>query len=384
MSSIRLGLIGMGNIGRHHAGYLLAGKVARCQLTAVCSTSPRKLESFKPMEIWDDGLKLIRSGTVDAVLVATPHYQHCELGIAALEAGVHLMVEKPISAHAADGQRLIDAHQRNAGVVFGAMFQLRMEPRYQILRRLIRSGELGRLVRVNWINTDWYRTEVYYASGGWRATWCGEGGGVLLNQCLHNLDILFWLFGLPSLVRAHVTLGRDHAIEVEDNVTAWLGYADGSSGVFVASTGEAPGTNRLEITGTQGRVVLEEGRIRFIRNEEDMADFSKRSTSGFTKPAVWNVDIPFTDAEEPHAQLMRNFTGAILDGVPLIAPGEEGLGSLQLANSMLMSGLTETTVNLPLDAGAYETLLKELVRTSKQEKKTVGPATTDFAQSFRR
>lgn len=384
MKFIRLGLIGLGNIGRHHAKYLLAGRVPRCELTAVCSTSPAKLEEFKPLAIWEDGLKLIQSGTVDAVLVATPHYQHTPLGIAALEAGVHLMVEKPISAHKADALKLIAAHGRNPRTVFGAMFQLRVEPRYQKIRRLIESGDLGRVVRVNWINTDWFRTDAYYASGGWRATWSGEGGGVLLNQCLHNLDVLSWLLGLPSEVRAQVTLGRDHNIEVEDNVTALLTYPSGATGVFVASTGEAPGTNRLEITGTRGRVVLEDGRLTFIRNEEDMAEFCRSSRSGFAKPGVWNVAIPFDNAEEPHAQLMRNFTEAILDGTPLIAPGTDGLGSLELANAMLLSGLQGRPVGLPMDAEAYAAELGRRIAESRFVKTTAAVDASDFAQSFRR
>ena len=384
MKTVRLGLIGLGNIGRHHATYLQAGKVPRCELVAVCSTTPAKMEAYRPLAAWTDARALIASGTVDAVLVATPHYQHTDLGIAALDAGVHLMVEKPISAHKADALKLIAAHERNPKTVFSGMFQLRVEPRYQKLRFLIESGELGRIVRVNWINTDWYRTDAYYASGGWRATWAGEGGGVLLNQCLHNLDILAWLLGMPSSLRAHVTLGRDHAIEVEDNVTAYLEYPSGATGVFVASTGEAPGTNRLELTGTRGRAVMEDGKLRFIRNLSDMTEFSRTSQSGFAKPESWNVEIPFDNADQPHAQLMTHFTDAILDGKPLIAPGPDGLASVELANAMLYSGLTSQTVTLPLDAEAYALKLQELIAGSRFVKKTVASDASDFAASFRR
>jgi predicted dehydrogenase len=243
---------------------------------------------------------------------------------------------------------------------------------------------LGRIVRVNWINTDWYRTDAYYASGGWRATWAGEGGGVLLNQCLHNLDILAWLLGMPSSLRAHVTLGRDHAIEVEDNVTAYLEYPSGATGVFVASTGESPGTNRLELTGTRGRAVMEDGKLRFIRNLSDMTEFSRTSQSGFAKPESWNVEIPFDNADQPHAQLMTHFTDAILDGKSLIAPGADGLASVELANAMLYSGLTSQTVTLPLDAEAYALKLQELIAGSRFVKKTVASDASDFAASFRR
>jgi predicted dehydrogenase len=316
MDKVRIGIIGMGNIGKHHAAYLMAGKVNRCELVAVCSPSPQKLQSYQPLKIWDDGEKLIRSGTVDAVLIATPHYQHTSLGIAALEQGLHVMVEKPISAHKADAERLIAAHKKREQLVLAGMFQLRAEPRYLKIQKLIQSGELGEIVRLSWIMTDWYRTEAYYSSGGWRATWKGEGGGVLLNQCLHNLDVLQWLCGMPASVRGFCQLGRYHNIEVEDNVTAYLEYPNGATGVFITSTGEAPGTNRLEIAGTRGRVVLEKDKLHFTRNEVSMTEFSKTSKIGFMKPEVWQVEIPFDNAPAPHAVLMQNFVDAILEGVP--------------------------------------------------------------------
>jgi predicted dehydrogenase len=387
MSSIlRLGIIGMGNIGRHHATYLLEGKVARCQLVAVCSTSPQKLTAYaeRGLRVWGDGLELIRSGTVDAVLIATPHYQHVSLGIAALEAGLHVMVEKPIAAHRADAERLLAVAARFPRQVLAGMFQLRVEPRYLRIRRLIESGELGRLVRVNWINTDWFRTEAYYASGGWRATWRGEGGGVLLNQCLHNLDVLSWLVGQPRRVRGFCQFGRYHQIEVEDDVTAFLEYGDGSTGVFVASTGEAPGTNRLELTGTRGRAVLEDGKLRFTRNDGDMMVFSRTVRGGFTKPETWNCELPFENAAAPHAVLMENFVAAIRDGTPLIAPGAAGLQSLELANALVYSSLLGQSVDLPLDGAAWEQRLQELIAASTQEKVVVAGGTDDFASSFRR
>lgn len=386
MKTIRIGIIGMGNIGRHHAGYLLDRKVARCELVAVCSTSPGKLESYaaKGVQVWGDGLALIRSGTVDAVLIATPHYDHTTLGIAALEAGMHVMVEKPISAHKADAERLLAVASSRPGQVLGGMFQLRVEPRYQKIRRLLESGELGRLVRVNWINTDWFRTEAYYASGGWRATWKGEGGGVLLNQCLHNLDVLSWMIGQPLKVRGFCGFGRYHGIEVEDDVTAYLEYPGGATGVFVASTAEAPGTNRLEIVGSRGRLVLEDGKLRFTRNDGDMLEFSRSAKGGFTKPEIWNVEIPFENAAAPHAQLMENFVAAALDGASLIAPGRDGVNSVELANAIVFSALEGREVELPLDGLAWERRLKELIAGSRLEKVVVAGGTEDFAASFRR
>jgi predicted dehydrogenase len=384
MKTVRLGIIGLGNIGQHHFGYLSAGKVSGAELVAVSDAVPAKLDRYMPLRTFTDGEELIRSGLVDAVIIATPHYQHTTLGIAALKQGLHVMVEKPISAHKADAERLIAVHKRHPKQVFAGMFQLRAEPRYLKMQKLIQGGDLGDIVRMSWIMTDWFRTEAYYASGGWRATWKGEGGGVLLNQCLHNLDSMQWLLGMPARVRGFCQLGRFHHIEVEDNVSAYLEYPNGATGIFVSSTGESPGTNRFEIVGTRGKLVLERDRISFTRNEADMIEFSRTARLGFAKPDVWNVEVPFENAPNPHATLMQNFVNAILDGEPLIAPGEEGIHSVELANVILYSSLIDQTVALPMDSAAYEKKLNQLIADSKVEKKVVAVSNEDFAASFRK
>jgi predicted dehydrogenase len=386
MKPVRLGIIGMGNIGSHHAGYLLEGKVKRCDLVAVSDAFVDKLFPYRQrgLKVFADGEELIRSGEVDAVIVATPHYQHTSLGIAALHAGLHVMVEKPISAHKADAERLLAVRREHPKQVFGAMFQLRIEPRYAKIRKLITEGALGQIVRFSWIMTDWFRSEAYYASGGWRATWKGEGGGVLINQCLHQLDLLQWLLGMPARVRSFVQLGRFHKIEVEDSVTAYLEFPNASTGVFVSSTGEAPGANRFEIAGEMGRLLLENDKLVFTRNEVSMFEQCKTSKLGFQKPAVWNIEIPFANEPAQHAALTQNFIDAILDGAPLIAPGEEGIHSIELANVLLYSGLIGQTVELPLDSAAYEKKLNELIAASQFEKKVVQVSNEDFTKSFRR
>jgi predicted dehydrogenase len=294
------------------------------------------------------------------------------------------MVEKPISAHKADAERLIAAHQARPELIFAGMFQLRAEPRYLKIRDLIQSGELGQVTRMSWIMTDWFRTEAYYASGGWRATWKGEGGGVLLNQCLHNLDVLQWLLGMPAKLRGFCQLGRFHEIEVEDNVTAYLEFSNGATGTFVSSTGEAPGTNRFEIAGTRGKVILENNRLLFTRNETDALHFSTTAKTGFAKPDVWNVDIPFENAPNGHAVLMQNFINAIRQQEPLIAPGAEGIFSVELANAILFSSLVGDLLELPLDAAAYERKLNELIANSTLKKRVVELSNEDFTKSFKR
>ena len=365
MDTVRFGIIGMGNIGVVHAENLLAGRVRRGELAAVASSSPRKREVWRQrgVKAFDDLGQMLQSRTVDAVIIATPHRQHVGLGIAALAAGVHVLMEKPIAAHKAEAEKLLAAHRQHPKTIFGCMYQLRVEPRFQKIRALIQAGELGGIVRLNWINTDWYRTEAYYASGGWRATWAGEGGGVLLNQCLHNLDALQWLCGMPQRLRGFCQFGRFHEIEVEDNVTAYLEWANGATGVFVSSTGEAPGTNRLEIAGTRGRLVLENDRLQVTRNAVDMVEFSKGATEGFVKPESHTTETGLEKSAHPHAAVAQNFVNAVLDGEPLIAPGEEGLNALELANALTLSSLRGKTIELPMSGAAWQRQLEQLAAT---------------------
>ena len=252
MDKVRLGIIGVGGMGSFHADYMKKGCIEGCELVAVCDIDPDRLTLHQELKRYPEHKALIESGEVDAVLIATPHYAHTWIGIDALNAGLHVLTEKPISVHVADCERLIAAHTANPKQVFAAMFNQRTCRSYRKIKQLIDTGELGEIQRVNWIITDWFRTEAYYASGSWRATWKGEGGGVLLNQCPHQLDLMQWLFGMPDEVRAFCGIGARHDIEVEDQVTAYLEYANGATGVFVTTTGEAPGTNRLEIAGRPG------------------------------------------------------------------------------------------------------------------------------------
>ncbi len=384
MKTIRLGIVGLGNMGKFHADYLLKGKVSRCALAAVSDHTPANLAKFPQLKGFLDWDEMIRSGEVDAVLVATPHFSHSQIGVAALQQGLHILVEKPVAPHKADAEKLIAASQARPDLVFAAMFQMRTDPRYQRLKRLVDSGGLGRLARVSWIVTDWFRTEAYYVSGGWRATWRGEGGGVLLNQCPHNLDLWQWICGRPSKVRAFCQLGRYHDIEVEDNVTAYVEYPNGATGLFVTSTGEAPGTNRFEIIGEHGKAVLENGKIQFTRNESSMIDFSRAAKTGFVKPEIWNVDIPFPNTGAEHHLIIQNFVNAILDGEPLVSPGAEGLWSVEIANAMLYSSLMGQTIDLPLDGQAYEAKLNALIAASTRQKTVIRNKAEDFSQSFNR
>lgn len=383
MEKIRIGVIGLGNMGKHHATVIHKGDAPRCKLTAVCDIEAAKMAPFKgKAKQFASSEELIRSGEVDAVIIATPHYSHTTIGIDALENGLHVLVEKPISVHKADCEKLIAAH-KDKNLKFSAMFNMRTYPLYIKIKELLDSGELGEIRRVSWTITTWFRTEAYYASGGWRATWGGEGGGVLLNQCPHNLDLFQWYFGMPSKVRAYCRFGQYHNIEVEDDVTAYMEYPDGKTAVFICTTGEAPGTNRLEVAAERGKLVMEDDQITFIRNETPTTEFNRTCKSGFAKPATWNVTIPTAPAEGgQHIRIVRNFVEAILDGKELVAPAEAGIHSVELANAMLASSFWNAEVSLPLDAGAYAKSLQEKIATSTVKKETRAVAGTDFGKSF--
>ena len=367
-TEVRLGVIGLGNMGSEHIRNIEAGKVARLRVTAVCDIVPEKLERYKDKyKCFTSSEELIRSGEVDAVIVATPHYFHTTIGIDALNNVLHTIVEKPISVHKADAERLIAAHT-NKDVVFSAMFNQRTDPHYIKLREIIQSGKLGKLTRINWIITNWYRTQAYYDNGGWRATWKGEGGGVLLNQCPHQLDLMQWLFGMPKSVRAYCKIGNFHNIEVEDTVTAYLEYPNGATGVFITTTGETPGTNRLEVCGEYGKIVIEDGTIKWTTNLVGQEEFIKTCPNGFATPEHWNIDIPCHSSGPQHVGILNNFVEAVLDGKPLLAPAEEGINSVELGTSMLYSSFNDVTVQLPLDGAKYEAMLMDLIKNSKSTK----------------
>ncbi len=368
MSHVRIGVAGLGVMGSSHAKQISEGLVPGGVLAAVA-------DPFADLGRFGDNVKAFRSseemicsGEIDAVIIATPHYSHTDLGIAALEAGLHVLVEKPISVHKADAERLVAAH-KNPKQLFSAMFCMRLTPAYAKVRELIQKGELGEIIRINWIITTWFRSQAYYNSGGWRATGEGEGGGVLINQCPHKLDLMQWLFGMPEKVRAFCRLGQHHQIEVEDEVTAYLEYANGASGVFVASTGEAPGTNRLEITADRGKLVLENGRIFWNRTEVSVREFCATTSVKMGSPATWDVEVPVLGEAQGNLGIIRNFTAAILDEkVKLIAPASDGIHSVELGNAMLQSSFLDQTVSLPLDGKVFEGLLQQKIAESAAKK----------------
>ncbi len=373
MDKVRLGIIGIGNMGSEHCGTILRGEAGAITLTAVADLRESRREWAKeqlPKEVavFVIGEELIDSGTCDAVLIATPHYDHPRLAILAFEKGLHVLCEKPAGVYTKQVRSMNEAADK-AGLVFAMMFNQRTNHVYRKTHELVHSKEYGKIKRVNWIITDWYRTQAYYNSGGWRATWEGEGGGVLLNQCPHNLDLLQWICGMPSKVQAFCHNGKWHEIEVEDDVTAYLEYPGGATGVFVTTTGDAPGTNRLEITLERAKLVCENDRLMMYELKVNEREFCYTATEGFVKPEGEWRELS-TDGENPqHAGVMKAFAGRILEGTPLVAEGKEGIYGLTLSNAMHLSGWLKAPVELPLDEDLFLCKLNELRAASKAKTK---------------
>ena len=355
---VRIGIVGIGGMGAHHINILLNRRVRRAELNAVCDLNPEFLARYEDVAQFSDFAKMCRSELIDAVIIATPHYAHTPLAIQAFKHGMHVLSEKPLAVHKADAEKMLKACPR--GRKFATMFQFRVSPLYKKVKTLVDSGKLGRIMRVNMIVTDWFRTNAYYATSGWRATWKGEGGGVLINQCPHDLDLLQWICGMPNRIQATCGFGKWHKLEVEDDVTALLAYPNGATGVLVASTGEAPGTRRFEIVGENGQLLVEGDQLRFIRNRESSLKFIKTSKASFAKPEAREVKVPVGKVDRSHEGIIQNFIDAILDGAPLIAPAREAINQVELTNAILYAGVTGKPVNLPLDSRRYKRLLDDL------------------------
>jgi predicted dehydrogenase len=386
MRQVKIGIIGIGGMGTAHIKSIAS--LENCYVSVVCDIDAEKIKEFSAKNDipgFVDSDKFFKEADVDAVIIATPHYFHNTLAEKAFEHDKHVLTEKPIAVHKADAESMIAAAAKHPELKFAAMFNQRTIPAHRKIKQLIDSGELGEIRRVNWIITDWFRTEIYYASGDWRATWKGEGGGVLLNQCPHQLDLLQWFFGVPTKIRANASFGKSHKIEVEDEVTAFLEYPNGATGVFIASTGEAPGTNRLEITAERGRLVYENGKIEFKRNEISVSEFSATTDQRFGTPDFWNIDIPASSSNQfQHRDVIEDFANAIINDTQVMAPAPEGINALEIGNAMLLSAIKDKTIELPMDSAEFAQELQKLIDNSKFTKEaSVGKVgKEDFSTSF--
>ena len=380
---VRYGVIGVGNMGTSHSGWLASGRIPGAILTAVCDIDEDRRNWAKEnlpsgTAIFENYQDLLESGLVDAVIVAVPHYLHPEMAIAGMKQGIHVMVEKPAGVYADQIRTMNKEAEQHPELKFGMMFNQRTNPLYQKVKKILEEGTIGGLRRVSWIITSWWRTQKYYDSSAWRATWAGEGGGVLVNQAPHQLDLLQWLCGMPSLMEAHLKYGSHRKITVEDDVTAYFEYPNGATGTFVTCTHDALGTDRLEIHGDNGKIIITDSKavtVKRLRKPEDVLnqelDFRQMLAlvKGQTGEKLYDeesFECP-ENWEQQHIDVLVNFTNAILHNEPLIAPGAEGIKAVEIANAMFLSDWLGHAVKVPVDGKLFYEELQKRVR-EEQEK----------------
>lgn len=370
MKKVKFGIIGMGNMGSGHLSYFYDGKIANGVVSAIADVKAARLEAAKKnypgeYKCYSSGEELIDNADVDAVVIAVPHYDHPPLAIRALKRGLNVICEKPAGVYTKQVKEMNAVAEKSKGL-FTMMCNQRTNPLYIKMHELVAGGELGEIRRVNWIITNWFRTQFYYDSGSWRATWKGEGGGVLMNQCPHQLDLLQWICGMmPSKVRAFCHFGKWHDIETEDDVTAYLEFPNGATGAFVTTTADSPGTNRFEVLCSRGKVVCEKDELQVYRLNEDLQEFLMSANAGFAQPKYTEETIKQGGNNPQHVGILNNFANAILGTEPLYVDGREGLKCVELIDSMLLSSWTDKTVSLPIDDDEYYGELKKRIDSSR-------------------
>lgn len=383
MENVRYGVIGIGNMGTSHSGWLAGGKIPGATLTAVCDIDEKRRawakENLPEVAVFEDYKELLDSKLVDAVIIAVPHYLHPEMAIESLKRNINTMVEKPAGVYASQIREMNAEAEKHPDVKFAMMFNQRTNPLYQKVKEILDAGTIGELRRVTWIITSWWRTQKYYDSSAWRATWAGEGGGVLVNQAPHQLDLLQWLCGMPSLMEAHLKYGSHRDITVEDDVTAYFEYPNGATGTFITCTHDALGTDRLEIHGDNGKIIITDSKCVTVKKMDKPED-------------VWNHELDFRQMlalvkgqtqqklyteetfecpenwDQQHIDVLINFTNAIAKGEELIAPGAEGIKAVEIANAMFLSDWLGHAVTIPVDDELFYAKLQEKVQEEKKRK----------------
>ncbi len=378
MNKVRFGIIGIGKMGSQHCLRFTNGLIKNAVLTAVCDISPERKKwaekklAPKGVAFFDDYKALIDSGLTDAVLIATPHYFHPVMAIYALEHGQHTLIEKPAGVYTKAVREMNETAAGHPELVFGIMYNQRTNKLYRFAKELVESGRLGTIKRINWIITNWYRPQAYYDQGGWRGTWAGEGGGVLINQCPHQLDLFQWLGGMPVSVTAHAEVGKNRNINVENDVTAFMEYASGATGVFITSTHDFPGTNRLEIDADKGKLVIDGSKLTFTELEISETEFNAtnkkfmpRIPSRKIKKRIGLLGQAKMFLFELHTGILNNFVSAIINKTPLIAPGADGIKGLTISNAIHLSAWTGEKVEIPFDEDKF---IAELEKRKAEEK----------------
>jgi len=370
MKKIRYGVIGLGNMGSMHSRQIVAEGGRHCRLTAVCDIVEEKAKAFGEelsVPYFTDGQAMYDSGLIDAVVIAVPHYWHGPLTIRAARKKIHVLCEKPMESRIGIA-RAMRAECKKHKVKLGLVFHHRTRGDMQKIKRIVESGQLGEVYRVEMVCSTWFRSQAYYNSGDWRGTWDGEGGGILINQAPHHLDLFGWIGGKPSRVTA-VLDTRDHDIEVEDTANVICEFPGGKNGYIYSSTAEQPGKERFVITGEKATLVLEDGKIRLGKLKYSLKDqiygMKSQSVVGAAKAkqtCTWK-DVPLPKRGKgwgSHIELIRQFAKHILTGAEQYAPAEAGINELELSNAAYISGFKNKRVDMPVSGREIDLLIKKL------------------------
>ncbi|HHU84996.1 MAG TPA: Gfo/Idh/MocA family oxidoreductase [Clostridiales bacterium] len=386
MAKIKYGIVGVGNMGSGHLRDYKEGRIPEMELVAVCDIKPDRLEwsreQLPALHCFENSSDLFKSGLIDAVIIATPHYDHPPMVIEALNCGIHVLCEKPAGVYTKAVREMNEVAEKS-DKTFAIMYNQRTNCLYRKMREIVKSGEYGDIRRVNWIITDWFRTQSYYNSGGWRATWAGEGGGVLLNQCPHQLDLWQWICGMPAKVRSVCRQGKWHDIEVEDDVIIYVEYPNGATGTFITTTGDYPGTNRLEVTLDRAKLVCEDGKLRMFELDRNIDDVITGAQGGFDKPKGEWKEPELDGLNEQHVGVTNAFAAHILRGEPLVAEGVEGINGLTISNAAFLSSWYDgKEIVLPIDEDLYYEELKKRIATSRAKDNVVEQVQADMKSTF--
>lgn len=384
MNIVRIGIIGMGVMGTNHATWISGGKIPRAKVTAVCDVLEARRnwarDNLGPeVDVFDEYHNLLNCDNIDAIIICTPHYLHPTIAIEALNAGLHVMSEKPAGVYTKAVREAYKVAAQKPDLVFGIMLNERTNPVFQKARELFASGLIGGLRRATWITTDWWRPQNYYDSSDWRASWAGEGGGVLINQGPHQIDLFQWICGMPVKVRADLKYGSHRKITVEDDATIHFTFANGATGNFIICTHDVLGTNSFEIFGDKGKIIIENSEKLTAKvlheSENDMNDRmsfeqAKEIINGARLDGIFDKIIydEHNRFGEQHHIILNNFCDAILTGSPLFAPGTEGIKSLTLSNAMHLSSWLDCEIEIPFDEDLFYTELKRKILEEKVKK----------------
>ena len=390
MKKVKMGIIGYGNMGKGHAKRIMDGLIPNMELAAICDIDEKKLEIAKGLypdvPVFTDVEEMYKSGLIDSVLIAIPHYDHPKYAIMGFEYGLNVLTEKPAGVYTKQVREMNEAAAKS-DKIFCIMYNQRTNPMYQRLKKLVEDGELGNIKRITWIITNWYRPQAYHDSSEWRSTWKDEGGGTLINQNPHQLDLWQWMFGMPDRIYSRVSYGKFYDIEVEDEVVAMFDYDNGTIGQYITSTGEAPGTNRLEVACDMGKIVIErlenEEKMYFYRNVISERKHNEVNKTSFGTPECWKCEIPIKDAPgEQHLGILKNFANAVLNGEKLLAPGEEGINGLAISNAIHLSSWTGEEIRLSeLDEDKFYDMLQEKIKNSTYVKKVRETGNVDISKT---